>query len=45
MQKEVYIKYGGAGKKKTLILDGIQYLVKFQNPVRKKEKYSSIICK
>ena len=44
--KEVYIKYGGAGKKKTLILDGIQYLVKFQNPVRKKrEKYSSIICK
>lgn len=36
--KEVYIKYGGAGKKKTLILDGIQYLVKFQNPVRKKGK-------
>lgn len=36
--KEIYQKYGGAGKKKTLILDGIQYLVKFQNPVRKKGK-------
>lgn len=36
--KEIYQKYGGAGKKKTLILDGVQYLVKFQNPVRKKEK-------
>ena len=36
--KEIYIKYGGAGKKKTLILNGVQYLVKFQNPVRKKGK-------
>lgn len=36
--KEIYQKYGGAGKKKTLILDGVQYLVKFQNPVRKKGK-------
>lgn len=36
--KEIYQKYGGAGKKKTLILDNIQYLVKFQNPVRKKGK-------
>lgn len=36
--KEIYQKYGGAGKKKTLILNDIQYLVKFQNPVRKKGK-------
>lgn len=36
--KEIYQKYGGAGKKKTLILNGVQYLVKFQNPVRKKGK-------
>lgn len=36
--KEIYQKYGGAGKKKTLILDDVQYLVKFQNPVRKKGK-------
>lgn len=36
--KEIYQKYGGAGKKKTLILNNIQYLVKFQNPVRKKGK-------
>ena len=36
--KEIYQKYGGAGKKKTLILDNIQYLIKFQNPVRKKGK-------
>lgn len=36
--KEIYQKYGGAGKKKTFILDNVQYLVKFQNPVRKKGK-------
>lgn len=36
--KEIYQKYGGAGKKKTLIIDDTQYLVKFQNPVRKKGK-------
>lgn len=36
--KEIYQKYGGAGKKKTLILNNVQYLVKFQNPVRKKGK-------
>lgn len=52
--KEIYQKYGGAGKKKTLILDNVQYLVKFQNPVRKKGKniqvsyvnsvYSEYIC-
>ena len=36
--QEIYQKYGGAGKKKTLILNGVQYLVKFQNPVRKKGK-------
>lgn len=36
--KEIYQKYGGAGKKKTLIFNGTQYLVKFQNPVRKKGK-------
>jgi hypothetical protein len=34
----MYKKYGGAGKKKTLILNDKQYLVKFQNPVRKKGK-------
>ena len=36
--KEIYQKYGGAGKKKTLIFNNVQYLVKFQNPVRKKGK-------
>ena len=36
--REIYQKYGGAGKKKTLILNDAQYLVKFQNPVRKKGK-------
>lgn len=36
--REIYQKYGGAGKKKTLILNDVQYLVKFQNPVRKKGK-------
>lgn len=35
---EVLNNYKGSEKKKTLILDGKRYLVKFPDPIREKNK-------
>lgn len=41
--KEVFNRYGGSEKKKTLIYNGKKYLVKFPDPIREKNKNISYI--